>query len=72
MLLQELKRGMKSKQSWRGNHLAKEEEDARTKRVMVASALKNSLKRTKDPSLKTPQPRNWKAMEEIQKREAQW
>ena len=43
----------------------------RLRRVTEAIALKNSLKMKKGPSLMMHQPRNWKAMEEVLKREAQ-
>ena len=71
MLLQELKQGMQYKQSRRGNHPAKEEEDARTRRAMETTALKSSLKMTKDLRLKTPRLRNQKVVKEVPKREAQ-
>ena len=65
------KLGMESRKSQRENHLAREDKDKRIKRLMVATALKNSLRMTKDLSLKTPQPRSLEVLEEVRMREAQ-
>ena len=49
----------------KGNHPTREDENVGIKKVVVETTLKDSLRMTKDLSLKTPQPRSLKVVEEV-------